>query len=266
MTRQRQKSVEKRHFDLFRQLFAREFREELAEPDPNHRGEPDFIIRHEGVIVGVEHTELVETSRPPSGYSMPQIVAFRDRVVQIARETCEQRGIPPLHVTVSFWGGEGSPGGPPEQQRLAEQLADAVEEWHNSSPSESDGHLKFPATKGGLMQVDITCGAISGTSWLSNHRWDSTKGGWVAYSLEHFIYYLQPKLIAKSKKYQSYRNHCEECWLLVVADLWNPSQMFRMPHDSQARTHPYECASDRTFFMEIQEKDLVELQCVPCTG
>ncbi|UCG48415.1 MAG: hypothetical protein JSU94_01315 [Phycisphaerales bacterium] len=115
------------------------------------------------------------------------------------------------------------------------------------------------------MQVDITRGTISGRSSLSNHRWDSTKGGWVAHSREHFIYYLQPKLIAKSKKYQSYRNHCEDCWLLVVADLWNPSQMFRMPRDPQARMQPYECAFDRTFFMEIQYKDLVELRCVPCT-
>jgi hypothetical protein len=57
---------------------------------------------------------------------------------------------------------------------------------------------------------------------------------------------LQRTIDAKAGKYKTYRKHCSECWLVLVADSSKPSATIHP--DERSLAHEYRSPFERTYF------------------
>jgi len=70
---------------------------------------------------------------------------------------------------------------------------------------------------------------------------------------------LQRTIDEKNTKYDVYRQKCEECWLLIAANKFNPAQGYDFTLDRYALTHCYGSRFERVFFLELGDRWLSEL-------
>jgi hypothetical protein len=70
---------------------------------------------------------------------------------------------------------------------------------------------------------------------------------------------LQRTIDEKNTKYGVYRQKCDECWLLIAANKFNPAQGYDFTLDSSALMHCYESRFERVFFLELGDMWLREL-------
>ena len=89
---------------------------------------------------------------------------------------------------------------------------------------------------------------------LTNHHWAVPDSGWVQ---TDFVQELQQLIDEKNSRLVRYRQHCDECWLLVTASGGRPSGFFEP--SAETRNHVYRSAFARTFFMEVFSGKLVHL-------
>jgi hypothetical protein len=68
---------------------------------------------------------------------------------------------------------------------------------------------------------------------------------------------LQAVIDEKNLRHVRYSQHCDECWLLVVASGGRPSGLFEPSEET--RSHVYRSLFARTFFMEAFSGRLIEL-------
>ena len=68
---------------------------------------------------------------------------------------------------------------------------------------------------------------------------------------------LQAAIDAKNSRHAHYTQHCDECWLLIVASGGRPSGLFEASDDTGS--HEYRSLFARTFFMEAFSGVLLEL-------
>lgn len=253
MTQVYQKKIEEFHFALFREILTQKFGERLpsAPKSPN----PDFILAHSGKILGVEHTTLRKRKLQTVNHTPQQQVAFQDKIVKNARLQCEKWGIPPLRIKVWFRSTRHLKGGS-DQQRVSQELASIVRDFAQKNKLNCFECFK---PESAYSKIGIKPGTINGKLWLKSHRWSRVGGVCPKTSLISGD--LQKSINKKNAKYHEYRGKCDQCWLLIVADKSNPAQAFDITYDDQVLTHRYESKYDRTFFMEVTERSLVELNC-----
>jgi hypothetical protein len=96
---------------------------------------------------------------------------------------------------------------------------------------------------------------LSGIDTVFIHRYDefAATARWVAPRagsvLADCVDLLQSAIDDKAPKFHGYREHCDECWLLLVADSSKPSASIHPSDKSLA--HSYVSPFDRTYFLDF---------------
>lgn len=211
------------------------------------REAPDFLIRLEGRLVGVEVAEIFishDTSKPLQAQE-----SISDRIVARARQRYDALGGTSAHVSICF-----GPGFDPrnlDHNATAECLASFVRglqlgPWQRSDyrPEEIDSplpdHIAF------IHALGVPSPEMA--------HWAVARAGWAA-SLTGRA--LQERIEEKAKRLPVYQSVVPENWLLLVADRTRPSQLFDLDAelDSRAVTSPF----SRAFFYGYPEKRVLEL-------
>ncbi len=238
------KSIEKLHLEYFKER-CKEL--PLRADDDDYGENPDFLRKHSSGVLGVELTQLFKVTNHPNA---PQALeSFRQQIVESAQKLCE-KDIPPLLVKVWFNFNQVVPKNrKPEIKRIGRVLAKSVKKWHRENPSEFHRVLRPPS------EIPATFLMVSITRIHSHQDWAVITP---AYQLNYFpIYEIQCCIDGKNRRYEQYLKKCDECWLLIVIDIFKDSQSFEM-HDQEK--HRFESKFERVFYMDASHrKDLLEL-------
>lgn len=246
MTSARQKRDEQVHFDLFTALLH-----ESPMRLPSHDDNPDFLVECEGRTIGIEHTELFEVRKRSSKrpYTPAELEGIQQKIIREAKELYVAQGNPPTVVKVWFDPGMKRirlPRG--RSEAIAVELARFVAEWVHTAHSSNE----WPTPGDKIPEI----------SHLSIYGRDS------AWSKENpsllgppSVPAFQGTVTKKDTRYDVYRHKCDECWLLIVADRFNPAQGFDFSEDDSSLRYCYKSRFERIFFLELGDRWLRELAC-----
>ena len=244
---QNKKRVEKLHFVYFKER-CNELPVGIVDGDGEN---PDFLIKHDSGVLGIEHTQLFKITKHPNA---PQALeSFRKQIVEAAKKYCE-KDIPPLFIEVWFDFNQVVPKNRKQEiKEISESLADFVKKWHQQNPSESFAHFRYPPEIPSIFQICITH-AWNGKAGLPYHLW-TVEGPAVVHDFT--IEKVQSCVNEKNARYEEYLKRCDECWLLIAVDRFRNSQSFEVP---DRINHRFESKFERVFYMDISHrKDLREL-------
>jgi hypothetical protein len=235
------KSEERKHFELFEMLCN-----DLPPIDRlEHDDKPDFLIEHSEEILGIEHTQLFKVTKHPSKGCAPQeIEVFMQHIVDSARKYCEE-DIPPLYVNVYFNSHQIVPKNrASEIKRISQLLAEIVKKWHYDNPSKRYQILELESTS----EISTIISHISITRY-HHHHW--TAEG--AASVQNItVGIIQSCIDKKNPLYEKYLKKCDECWLLIVVDVFKNSQSFEI--GGEISNNKFESKFERIYFMDASHR------------
>jgi hypothetical protein len=242
MTRPSQKHEEIHRVEQLQRVLAGRLPGTLEGAD-----EPDVIVVDRAHRVGVEVTELHQRSEARRSPARQQ-ESERAGIVCRAQALAAESGVPIVNVSVHF---KDSPTiGKKDRDRIAISLVHVV----TANIPELESSLSLELWRDGLDLPWVRAIRIYRTAVLICHHWWSSESGWVQMDFTHE---LQEAIDEKNIKHARYLQHCDECWLLVIASGGRPSGLFEL--SVETRTHVYRSAFAKTFFMEVFGEELVEL-------
>lgn len=197
---------------------------EATTRSPTHveeREAPDFLVRFEGALVGVEVTRSLPAREP--GKPLPQEQAsLRNRVMSRARALYEAAGGFPLHVSAGFL--DHAPLSAGRVGSLARELAEclrveaaglAVYQWTTIEP---DGLSNGLGEVHSLRIIRVPApdyGAWSANGFVWCRTVDESD--------------LSGVLARKETKISAYRSVVSEVWLLIVVELIEAGEIVSVP-------------------------------------
>lgn len=241
------KSIEKLHFAYFKEC-CKELPSSIS--SEHHDDNPDFLVKHNSGVLGIELTQLFKVTKHPNA---PQALeSFRQQIVESAQKCCED--IPPLSVNVWFTFNQEVPKNRTlEINRIGKSLANLVKKWCHENPSKTFETLKPHLEISEIYQM-IIARAWNGKTGLHYHLW-TVECPAVVQNFRSEV--LQNCIDEKSLRYKKYRNKCDECWLLIVVNLFKNSQSFEIPDRID---HKFKSKFERVYYMDASHrKDLREL-------
>jgi hypothetical protein len=237
------KSIEKIHFAYFKER-CKELPSGIVDNDGEN---PDFLIKHDSGVLGIEHTQLFKITKHPNA---PQALeSFRKQIVDIAQKCCE-KDIPPLMVRVWFCFNLVVPKNrTSEIKRIAQLLVEVVKKWHYENPSKPWEILELPEIPTFFHSVSIARSPYP--YWVVNEA--ALQQNFSNFSIER----IQSRIDEKNLLYEKYRTKCDECWLLIIGNIFKDSQSFEIPDRID---HRFDSKFERVFYMDASHrKDLREL-------
>jgi len=219
----------------------------LAAEIEEEREAPDFLVRVECRLVGIEVTEIFISHDTTKAIQAQESIS--DRIIFRASQRYYESGGAPAHVSVCFSSGT-------DLRRLnrdaaAEALALLIRgfgltPWQRSDyrPEEADDplldYIAFIHTLG-VPSKDMA-------------HWVVARSGWAAPLTKQA---LRDRIEVKARRLASYRSAVPENWLLLVADRTRPSQLFALDAgiDAASVATPF----SRAFFYFYPEKHILEL-------
>jgi len=233
-----------RHLNKFRNLFPLFPNQEFL-----HDDKPDFLVLTTTHLLGIEHSEVLIDDN----YKM-QLRAKEsqqeDIISKAQQEYAKLRKTPPVKVIFGF--GNYTLMEIKDRLALAKTIACYV---HNAvgeitDPKQSK-NVEIPKAN---IPEELRYATISILKEGSKHFWRCNRSGWVVEDCREL---LQKTIDKKNEKFNNYMEKCQECWLLLVADL-KPSS-FISPNQE---TLDYEFTSRfaRTFFLDLGEGILHQLK------
>jgi hypothetical protein len=217
-------------------------------PEPEHTESPDFLIRFQNHVVGVEFTEIYSQEKI-NGTSLRQQEERKNRIVERAKQIAIENNLPPIHVSVMF----SKPVEKHREEIVSLKLINAIVS-------------KYPC-KGQQITIDsftdedfglpdeISFVLTANTLGYKNHLWHATEV-WCAET--DFTDQLQKEIDRKSKKYTNYLKKCDECWLVISALGFSRSTAFEP--STEMLEHIYNSPFKRVFFLEAASSYIVELK------
>src|SRR5918997_3241469 len=242
-----QKATERAYLERFRQNLAG-----FPEGEVVSSERPDFLIEEQSRRIGIEVIEY-HIQEPDEGWgsSMRAREGTEDKVLRMASEQHQSKGLPPVAVQVHWT---------PHQafrslrvQELATSLAALVQE-HLPQPGHEATirHRRHPAWSS--LPEEVTSLSIDRRINFSRNSWTSVRGAFVPTltPLE-----LQQVMRSKEDKVRSYRQQCREVWLLIVGRGFEPSTFGDLGPEVEA--HEFETTFDRAFFLHYFDGSVSEL-------
>ena len=234
----RKKRQEESYLRRFRENFA-DFPEGTILPHEH----PDFLVETSRERVGVELTEY-HISEPDEGRGSPTRAreGTEDEVLRRAAEQYRSKGLPPMVVNVLWHTNQAL-----DRRRISELatgLADLVQE-HLPEPNQSVTINEHRHPAGRYLPEEVAS--------LTIVRRDSiSKGSWTPVRAEFVLTItpseLQRTMRSKEAKVLSYRQHCCEVWLLIVARGFEPSTYGDLGPEVEG--HRFTSGFDRVFFLQ----------------
>jgi hypothetical protein len=214
-------------------------------PQPSDR--PDCLLRFDGALIGVEHTEFFFPV-DPGQVPYQQLDALQGLTVEQARRLFRQRGGPPLYVYPVFDDRRG-PRTKRDAYGLAERLAELVARngWPRSLKSET---FEVWRDLPGIHSYSVMP-SVDGEDEL----WHGGSGGWVA-TVE--AAHVQAALDRKAPLYPQYVQRAPAVWLLVVNDMCRGGTPCEI--GPEARGAVYSTPFDRAFWLELVSGTATELR------
>jgi hypothetical protein len=136
---------------------------------------------------------------------------------------------------------------------LAKELFQKVKEALNS---DTCGKLTLEGWRDNLPE-EISSITIHDSPSLSRPLWQIAGGG---QTIEDCVNEIQTTVNKKHEKLERYRKTCTECWLVIVSDVWERSDI---EPNLATRTHTYTSCFDRTYFMMYGLKKVWQLTTQP---
>lgn len=233
--------------------------EELSRQDTSQK--PDFLFQCGESIIGIEHTEIKRIRSSQDISSLAQLKGIHRGIVVKAGRLAAEQGLPPLNVKVNFHD-HYYRFKQKEKDQAVQGLLDTVKKNLDKIMKMETGNsvkIEPPTPFVGISLVYMTPATANGKVWLDHHRWEVMEPGFV--SIE-FIPELQASITKKNRINNEYLTRCDQCWLLVVADRTKADQKFEFTPEMQK--HIYESEFEKTFYMEIAQRFLTELNTKKC--
>jgi hypothetical protein len=209
---------------------------------------PDVCLTAGGHSIGVEVTELHQSSTV--GNSLRRLQeSERVGIVAEARARAESSAMPVVDVAVHF--NDSVSIRKRDRERLVNGLVNLVRTHLPNSEAPVTVEL-WRNPSAALPWIRTV--RLFRTSFLTKHHWAVPASGWVQME---FRAELQAVIDEKNLRHVRYSQHCDECWLLVVASGGRPSGLFEPSEET--RSHVYRSLFARTFFMEAFSGRLIEL-------
>ena len=190
---------------------------------------PDFLIRYQGRMVGVEITELqIDRDRRASkGSALQKEFSLARSVVSRAQELYFALKSRPINAKVYFQEGPGQSLQVVNRKDLAQNIVDCLRQV-NLDPFEL---CKLDPYSNPPIPAPIGFIYVRGLPDEITPRWQVVAPGW---SKEFQSSDVGSLLAEKNVLIRKYRETVAENWLLIVADGHNPPGMFRNPEQIHA--------------------------------
>jgi hypothetical protein len=247
VTDEASKARERAYLERFRDNFA-----DFPEGEVVSSERPDFLIKAGSGRIGIEVTEY-HVQEPDEGWGSPTRAqeGTEDKVLRMASEKHQSKGLPPLVVSVQWH---------PHQafsrrrtQELAADLADLVQE-HLPEPDYEAAirHRRHPAWRS--LPQEVASLRIDRRIRFSKYSWTPVRAAFVSTLTPPE---LQQIMRSKEAKVPSYRQQCREVWLLIVARGFEPSTFGDL--GSEVEGYRFESGFDRVFFLHYFDESVSEL-------
>jgi len=234
------KRLESSHFKVFRKRVP-----DFPEGEIWHEDAPDFRAHTATQIIGVEHC-LVHI---PTGGRTPlrAIESQTDDIITGAQEHAELRGTPPIQAQFLF----GRYATLQKAQRI--DLARAIARTVYEVVLEMDHSQPFSRTvirrsEDPRLPAPLVSAHIVILPEESRHFWRCARAGW---AVEDCVQLIQGALDEKAGLYEWYLKNCQECWLLMVAEV-KPSSFIHP--NQQTLDHIFAGQFGRAYFMDMAEQ------------
>lgn len=214
------------------------------------REAPDFLVRLDGRVIGVELTGLFvphRTNTPP-----PQAnESSSDRFLSYAQRLYQESTGPPVHVRVCF-----APRSNLTALNRGREKAAALSNFVcglDLGPGQVVNCGPEACIKSQLPR-EVSFVHALGVPDHGTAHWIVARSGWAA---PLTIEALQSRIDEKSKRLSQYEEVTAENWLIVVSDGTRPSQLFTAPSvfDANQVSSPF----FRTFYFGYPNRVLIEL-------
>lgn len=215
------------------------------------RERPDFLIRYQGRIVGVEIAELqIDRDRDLSkGSSLKKEFSLQRSVVSRAQELYFAIKSRPINALVCFRAGPGQSLQSVNRRDLAQAIVERLRQVA-LGPFEQ---CKLDPYSDPQVPPSIGFIYVRGLQSEITPRWQVISSGW---SKEFQPSDVESLLAEKNVLFSQYRETVPENWLLIAADGRNPPGMFRAPKQNHSDLPASEF--DRTFLLCEPDRFLIE--------
>lgn len=241
MSRKYQQNREKAH------LFA--FKESIKNfPDGEiiNRERPDFLVKNDHHITGIELTELFHEPRK-DGTILQARYNYIFEILNEATRLYNSLNFSTVNAYVIF--SVHANLGKGKVDRLAEQLVDIVKK---NIPVENRAYNNIRRS----IDVNILPSEVSMVKIVRLDNIEESKfypnGIRGAYS-EISAEYVEEGITSKNKKIEKYRSCCDRIWLLLVVDGSLPSSWFEVTGPALEKT--YNSNFDKTYILDFQNKN-----------
>ena len=181
---------------------------------------PDFILKSDGVCLGLEVTQLFHPSSQPA-FARRRVESLRSRVVSQAQSLYGMTGNPPVHVSVFFNSCQKI--NTVDVSSLAKKLANLV----LRNLPEQDGHKseEFNWDNRGWFPSEINHVSVWRLSQILDSHWSTPDAEYIP---ECSIELIQGVIEKKNAKLVNYAKTVLECWLLIIFDDFRLSGTFKV--------------------------------------
>lgn len=212
--------------------------------------EPDFLISTREGPLGIEVRQIFKSddNRPPRQATESEARC----IVAQAQETAVNRDLPGLAVAVTF-----SPYTSLKKSARSQHAASLFEAIAKHMPEEGrtirSGHdLDLPWKD---LPKFVSQLRIFRPPEPCAHFWRVHGGGWVQTDC---VDLLTEAIDAKNKLLSAYLDKCSRCWLVLAAEGFDDSNLIQPAQESAQ--HIYHSLFDRTFYLEVFSRNVVELR------
>ena len=244
------KAIERHYFDRF---------QALLQPFPNGAitptEEPDFLVVGSARTIGVELTELHRDT--PAGQVPPQATeAMKHRVAARAQELYMEAGHSPVRCTILMHDQH-------IQRAEVEPLATAIVgiAVRNMPHPNSTTHEAFDWVNRHYFPEIINRVNLHRRDVITESHFTCPGATWVPRLSSSDI---ERAIAAKEGKYATYRQRCDDAWLLINADIGSMSTWFDF--DEGAIAGSFSTSFNRVFVMLHFGQALHELTIVRPSG
>lgn len=227
------KKVERRYLDVCRRAIN-----DFPPGSVIESESPDFLVKSPGGIVGVEITRIFRSAEP--GDPPPQSQDTERDLIAERAQTFAGQSMDPVIVDIYF--NSRALLTKRDRDNLAKKLVDLVA---SSMPGLGENRLieNQPPVNSQVSHIDAV--HIWRPHPLRSHLWQVGDAGIVN---DDFAPSLQHLIADKDGKVDCYREKCDSCWLVVVADWRGPSAFFEI--SDRMVEHTYASLFDRLYFLE----------------
>lgn len=207
---------------------------------------PDFLLAHGGRTIGIEVTEL---QVPANGLPNRLRESMKDFITREASRLATEREFPPLSVALFFNMTKIA------QQRKWKLVASSVVDVVGNNIPEVGAEARLAYSYRGVQPIEVDLILVSRNKHAYRQDWRWPSASWV---MQHPSALFQAAIDQKNGKYPSYREKCDECWLILGVEGVRQSGAIRP--DSEALDATYASRFERVFFVKRTDKLCHELK------